>query len=175
MDWLSDLSLLPRVLIGATVTYLYIVGLTRLSGKRTVARMNSFDWIVNVAMGSLAASAILDAEILPAALLGMTAVVGLQWLLTLLTFHSPFISSLIKSEATLIVSNGEMQMRAMRRVRMNEDEVMGEVRIAGLDSIEKVAAMTFEPDGTVTVIPSDGTLAPEQIPAADESNGFGQT
>ncbi|WP_298915418.1 YetF domain-containing protein [uncultured Algimonas sp.] len=172
MDWLTDLPLLPRVLIATTATYLFVIALMRISGKRTVARMNSFDWILNVAMGSLAASAILTPHDLPASLLGMAAMVGLQWILTALTFRFPRFSKWIKEEPVLVISNGVMDKRAMARARINEDEIMGAVRMAGLDDIGDVGAMTFEPNGTITVIESDGHLPREAIPRANENDGF---
>ncbi|MEM7728212.1 MAG: YetF domain-containing protein [Pseudomonadota bacterium] len=172
MEWLTDLPLVPRVLIAASATYFFVIALMRISGKRTVARMNSFDWILNVAMGSLAASAILTPADLPASLLGMTAMVALQWLLTRLTYRYPAFSKWIKEEPALVVSNGKMDKTAMSRARINEDEVMGEVRRAGLSDIRKVGAMTFEPDGSVTVIESDGYLPRSEIPRAEENDGF---
>ncbi|MGB3456213.1 MAG: YetF domain-containing protein [Litorimonas sp.] len=172
MDWLVDLPLVPRILIATSVTYFFVILLMRISGKRTVARMNSFDWILNVAMGSLAASAILTPKDLPASLLGMAAMVGLQWVLTRLTFRYPGFSRWIKEEPALVVSNGIMDKTAMSRSRINEDEIMGEVRVAGLKDICQVGAMTFEPNGHVTVIQSDSYLPREEIPRAEENDGF---
>ena len=39
MDWLTDLPLVPRVLIATSATYFFVIVLMRISGKRTVARM----------------------------------------------------------------------------------------------------------------------------------------
>ncbi|MGB6230288.1 MAG: YetF domain-containing protein [Litorimonas sp.] len=172
LEWLSELPLIARVLIATSLTYFFVILLMRISGKRTVARMNSFDWILNVAMGSLAASAILTPEDLPASLLGMATMVGLQWLLTRLTFRYPAFSKWIKEEPALVVSNGVMDRRAMSRARINEDEIMGEVRKAGLTSIDRVGAMTFEPSGAVSVIESEDGLPRSDIPRADENDGF---
>lgn len=172
MDWLTDMPLVPRVVIAASLTYFFVILLMRISGKRTVAQMNSFDWIVNVAMGSLAASAILTPEDLPVSLVGMASVVALQWILTKLTFLSKMFSQFIKEEPVLVVSNGRMDHRAMGRARINEDEVMGEVRKAGLKSIDEVGAMVFEPSGAVSVIQSDVHYPRNQIPRADENEGF---
>jgi uncharacterized membrane protein YcaP (DUF421 family) len=172
MEWLVDLPMVPRVIVATTATYVFVIALMRISGKRTVARMNSFDWILNVAMGSLAASAILTPKDLPVSLVGMAAMVGLQWTLTRLTFRFPAFSKWIKEEPVLIVSNGVMDKVAMSSARINEDEVMGAVREAGIADLSLVGALTFEPNGHVTVIKSKDDLPREEIPRSKENDGY---
>ncbi len=66
--------------------YVLVVALVRLMGKRTTAQMNNFDWIINVAVGSLVASGILFKNV---PVMGATAAILTiaicQWLLTWLS------------------------------------------------------------------------------------------
>ena len=170
--FLADIPLLPRVAISTALSYIYLVVLIRLTGKRSVAQMNSFDWIVNVAVGSLAASAILDPSKLVEAWLGIAVVIVLQLLLTQAAFYSPLVSRLIKEEPRLLVKDGRMLTRAMNRARVNEDEVMAGVRQAGQPSLKSVGAMIFEADGNLSVIARDDASYAGSTPDALERLGL---
>ena len=155
MDWLADIPLLPRVIATATLTYAYLVALIRVTGKRSVAQMNSFDWVVNVAVGSLSATAILTPEDSIEAWVAIGTIITLQVALTKATYHSDTVSALVKEEPSLIVRDGRMLKTAMADARINEDEVMAGVRSAGLSGLDEVGAMVFEADGKLSVIRAD--------------------
>ena len=75
-----------RVLAVGTVTYLALVLVLRVSGKRTLAKLNAFDLVVTVALGSTLATVLLSADVSFAT--GMTALVVLvaaQFLIAWLT------------------------------------------------------------------------------------------
>ena len=57
--WYSNSDKMINIAIGAIFFYFLIVILVRILGKRTTSQMNNFDWIINIAVGSLAASGIL--------------------------------------------------------------------------------------------------------------------
>lgn len=153
--FLQDMPLLPRVALTTVLTYAYLVGLIRLTGKRTVAQMNSFDWVVNVAVGSLAATAILTPTNTLEVWVAMAVIILLQLVLTQATFRFRTVSRLIKEEPRLLVKDGRMLPRAMADCRVNEDEVLAGLRQSGLASLDGVGAMIFEADGKLSVIPRD--------------------
>ena len=160
MDLLADMPLVPRVLVTTGLSYAYIVGLIRLSGKRTVAHMNSFDWIVSVAVGSLLARAILTPGDTVEAWIAIGALIGLQHALTRATVASPLAARAVKAEPRLIVERGRLLEGAMAEARLNREEVLSALREAGLAELSDVGAMVLETDGRISTIPRSAMDAP---------------
>ena len=81
--------------------------LLRVSGKRTLTKMNAFDLVVTVALGSTLATVLLTKSVALAE--GLTAfmlLIFLQFVLTWLSVRSRAVSRLVKSEPTLLVYQG---------------------------------------------------------------------
>ena len=54
IGWFESWDRLQNVAIAAVFFYAFIVLLVRVLGKRTTSQMNNFDWIITIAVGSLA-------------------------------------------------------------------------------------------------------------------------
>ena len=140
------------VLLASVATYCLVIFLVRVTGKRTVSHMNSFDWVFNFAIGSLAASAILSPDKIVSAFTGMIAIVGLQYILTLVTSHSSTVSDWVKESPRVLMLNGEFYRKNMRKERVNEAEMLAAVRTSGHDTLQEITAIIMESDGELSVI-----------------------
>jgi len=144
---------LARVLIVGPLAYASLVALLRVSGNRTLSKMNAFDLIVTVALGSTLATVLLTEQVaLAEGLLGFAVLIGLQFAMTWLSTRSRTVSRLIKAEPALLVHRGEMLPGAMRQQRVIEAEILQAVRETGLASLEDVEAMVLETDGAFSVV-----------------------
>ena len=61
--WFQSWSDLLRVLLVGTAGYAAVVVLLRVTGKRTLAKLNAFDLVVTVALGSTLATILLSADV----------------------------------------------------------------------------------------------------------------
>lgn len=144
---------LVRVLVVGTAAYLALVLILRISGKRTLTKLNAFDFIVTVALGSTLASVILDNSIaLTEGVLALALLVVLQFVMAWLSVRSPWFEGLIKSEPALLVSKGRYLDTALRRERITREEVLAAIRSQGFADLEQIAAVVLETDGTISVI-----------------------
>ena len=146
------LKTIGPVLLAAASTYVFVILLVRVTGKRTVSHLNSFDWVFNFAIGSLAASAILSPDKIVAAFTGMVAIVALQYFLTQLTTYSQTVCDWVKESPRVLMLNGEFYRKNMRKERINEAEMLAAVRTSGHDSLDEITAVIMESDGELSVI-----------------------
>ena len=147
---------LLRVVLVGTLAYIGCVVLLRLSGNRTLSKMNSFDLVVTVAFGSTLSSILITKDIaLAEGLLAIALLVILQFVITWLSVRSAAVNSLIKTAPTLLLKDGRMLDEAMARVRITKDEIRTAVRQQGLGGLEQIAAVVLETDGSLSVIPRD--------------------
>jgi uncharacterized membrane protein YcaP (DUF421 family) len=156
-----------RVLVVGTLAYVALVLLLRISGKRTLAKFNAFDFVVTVALGSTLATILLNNSIaLAEGILAFALLIGLQYSISWLSVRSEMFQGLIKSEPTLLVHRGKFLEGALRSQRLSREEVLAAVRSDGHARLEEVGAVVLETDGTISIItgadpqPSDAALKP---------------
>ncbi|MEG3759931.1 YetF domain-containing protein [Pseudoalteromonas carrageenovora] len=149
----DDVQGLIRVLIIGVLGYIALVFWLRVSGKRTLSKWNVFDFIVTIALGSILASVIITKSVaLLEGMLAFIVLIGLQYVITWLSVRSSKFASLIKAEPTLLLSNGEYCMAALKSQRVTKSEIRAAIRGAGILAIEDVAAVVLETDGSFSVL-----------------------
>lgn len=148
-DWQGVL----RVLVVGTLAYGTLILMLRVSGKRTLSKMNAFDLIVTVALGSTLATVLLSGDVpLVEGILALALLVGLQFVITWLSVRSPRFQHVIKAEPTLLVRDGQLLPEAMRQQRVTNEEIHAALRKSGRKDLEGVHAVILETDGTLAVI-----------------------
>ncbi|QFU07655.1 hypothetical protein PARPLA_01569 [Rhodobacteraceae bacterium THAF1] len=152
--WFNDWSRIGAIGVGALFFFVFAVLLMRVLGKRTTSQMNNFDWIITVAIGSLASSGILLKDVSIADAAFAMVVLGLcQWATTWSVIQAPWIARAVKPTPQLLVHRGEMLNDALRRERISTDELYGRLREHGYTNVEAVKWVVLETDGRMTVIP----------------------
>jgi uncharacterized membrane protein YcaP (DUF421 family) len=149
----SSWSGLLRVLVVGPLAYTALVLFLRISGKRTLTKLNAFDLVVTVALGSTLGTILLDKSVpLAEGLLALALLVFLQFAIAWLSVRSRRFSELVKSEPTLIAHKGRFLDGALVQQRVNREEVLAVVRANGLDGLEHAEAVVLETDGSISVI-----------------------
>lgn len=145
---------LLRVLVVGTLAYGALVFLLRVSGKRTLSKMNAFDFIVTVALGSTLATVLLSKDVaLAEGVLAFAVLIFLQLAITWLSTRSERFQGFIKAEPRLLLHDGRMLASALQQERVTEEEVRAAVRAEGMAALEEVGAVVLETDGSFTVLP----------------------
>lgn len=149
---LGDIDSVLRVLVVGPLAYVTLIVILRASGKRTLSKMNAFDFVVTVALGSLLASVLLDSQVgLAEGAAAMTVLVIGQLAVSWLSVRSDRFERLVKAEPTLVLRDGEPLPTAMRRMRVTRRDLEAAARQAGTE-LSTVAGMILEPDGTLSVV-----------------------
>jgi uncharacterized membrane protein YcaP (DUF421 family) len=157
-----------RIVVVGTLAYVGLVLLLRVSGKRTLSKLNAFDLVVTVSLGSMLATVILSKDVaLLEGLVGFGLVIGLQLVVTWLSVRSRWVSRVVKSEPVMLCYRGQMLEAAMRRERVTASEVLEAVRRQGMRSVADAEAVVLETGAILTVIgrgPVEGAGAGERAP-----------
>ncbi|MDQ2687374.1 MAG: DUF421 domain-containing protein [Armatimonadota bacterium] len=149
----SSWQSLERVLIVGILAYVGLILLLRLFGKRTLSKMNAFDLIVTIALGSILATVLLSKDVaLAEGLLAFGMLIGLQFIITWLSVRWPAFSKLVKADPALLYHQGQFLAGAMRRERVVEAEIRAAVRAQGIPTMSQVGAVVLETDGSFTVL-----------------------
>lgn len=149
-DWAG----IGRILVVTPLAYAALVLVLRISGKRTLAKMNAFDLVVTVALGSTLATVLLSSSVaLAEGLLAFAVLIFLQFAVTWLSVRSNAVRRLVKNEPRMLFYDGEFLREAMRSERVTEGEIRAAARQQGIKDLDGIGAAVLETDGSVSVVP----------------------
>lgn len=147
-DWES----LYHIAICAAISYLALFLFIRISGKRTLAKLNAFDFVVSVTLGSTLSSMILMKATISEGCVALLIIIFLQYLLAFLAKKSKTMEKAINSTPSLLFYNGEFMNDAMKRELITKEEIYAEIRQYRIERLEDVRAVVMELNGEMTVI-----------------------
>ncbi|MGZ8939199.1 MAG: DUF421 domain-containing protein [Limisphaerales bacterium] len=144
---------LVRSVILLVGSYTGLVLVLRLSGKRTLSKMNAFDLVVTVALGSTLATICLSKD---TALLQGLLVLGLRVVLQdvvawLSVRFEPF-QNLVQARPALLFENGDFLDGSLRRERISREEILAAIGSSRISDCSQVGAVVLETDGTLSVL-----------------------
>jgi uncharacterized membrane protein YcaP (DUF421 family) len=152
--YFSGWNALARTLIVGVLAYVSLIVLLRISGKRTLSKMNAFDLVVTVALGSTLATILISKDVsLAQGVLAFALLIFMQWVVTWSSVRARWVRQLATGEPAMLVHRGALLPTALRRLRVTEDEVRAAVREAGHASLGEIEAVVLETDGTFSVVP----------------------
>ncbi|SCZ52187.1 Uncharacterized membrane protein YcaP, DUF421 family [Thiohalomonas denitrificans] len=152
----SGSALLRTAVIGV-LAYISLVFLLRISGRRTLSKMNAFDFVVTVALGSTLATILLNQNVaLAQGALAFALLIGVQYAVTWSSVRARWFRGLVTGEPALLLYRGSFLQAALVSARVTEDEVRAAVRSAGVATLNEVEAVVLETDGSFSVVPRNG-------------------
>ena len=142
-----------RVVLVGTLAYAALIMLLRASGKRTLSKLNAFDLVVTVALGSTLATILLsDRVALAEGVVALGLLILLQFAVAWLSVRYAWFDSMIKAEPALLFYRGRFLHDALRRERVTEEEVRAAVRENRFASLDEVEAVVLETAATLSVL-----------------------
>ena len=145
---------MESVIRGAAV-YLILLLILRMSGRRTLAEMTPFDFVLLLIIAETTQQALLgnDFSITNAVVLIVTIIVidiGLSYLKR----WSPAVARLLDGLPTVLVRDGKVDARALDRARVEESDILVAARQKqGLENLAEVKHAVLENDSGISVIP----------------------
>lgn len=144
---------LLRTLVVAVLAYAVLILFLRVSGKRTLSKMNAFDLIVTVALGSTLATVLLNKDVaLAEGTLAFALLIGLQFIVTWSSVRVRWVRRWVTGEPRMLYYRDELLSDALRTARVTVDEVEAAVRTAGLSALHEAESVVLETDGSFSVI-----------------------
>ena len=141
-----------NIAIATVCSYIGLLAIIRIMGKRTLAKMNAFDFVVTVTLGSTLSSMLLNKVPVLNGLVALAIIMGLQYFIAYLAQRSEKIERAINSSPTMLFYNGVFLEAAMRKERITKEEVLSEIRSYRLEHLSQVRAVVMEINGSFSVI-----------------------
>ena len=151
--WLDSWVGLIRVLLVGSGVYILLVAVLRMSGKRTLTKLNAFDLVVMVALGSTLATILLSSDVSWAeGAVALVLLVALQYVAAKVSSRFTRAKAVLTAGPTLLVDGGTVLEHALTPWRVSLGEVRQAIRAYGVGDVRLAAAVVLETDGSISVI-----------------------
>jgi uncharacterized membrane protein YcaP (DUF421 family) len=139
----------------AAAMYVALMLLFKIAGRRSLAELTTFDFILLMMIGEATQQALLGDDFsVTNAILVIVTLIAIDVGLSLLKQRSGWVSRLIDGEPTIIVENGKLLRQRLRHVRLVEADIMEAARSSqGIEKLEEIKFAIIERNGKISVIP----------------------
>jgi uncharacterized membrane protein YcaP (DUF421 family) len=133
------------------LVYLLLVFALRKAGKRLLAQLNPFDFVVLLTLSNTVQNAIIgnDTSLL-GGVIGAAALLGVNAVLVRFFYRGPEMTQIARGDRDIcLIAGGRLQEDAMRRLHINAGELIAKAHERGFDSLDEVESAVLYPNGTI--------------------------
>ena len=139
----------------AVAVYAVMLAVIRLSGKRTIGSFSAFDFLVALMLGEVVDEIVYGSVSMTQGFVGIGVIALLHYGNSWLTYWDHGFGHLLEGSPTVVLEKGQLHYPGMRAERMNEKDVMSELRLHGVDDLREVKVAVIEYNGQLSVIRQD--------------------
>jgi uncharacterized membrane protein YcaP (DUF421 family) len=141
------------LVLRAVVVFAFVLVLTRVIGKRELGSLQPFDLILLIVLGdALQQGLTQDDYSLTGAILVVGTIAVLQVAVSWVTYRFPFTRPIIEGEPVIVVQDGEVIERNLKRERLTLEEIAEAARVEQIAHLSEVRWAILETSGTISFI-----------------------
>lgn len=142
-----------ELILRALITYVFLLGLLRLTGKRQIGQLSPFDLVLLLVLSNAVQNAMNGGDnsvtagvVLAGSLVAFNSLVG--WL----TYRSKTVERLIEGRPELLIHDGKICPGALEQAKLTHHELNAALRTAGCACVEEVQFAVLETNGQISVV-----------------------
>src|SRR5919201_4224410 len=141
----SGVPLLEKA-VRSVAVYLFLLAVLRLAGKREIAQLNNFDFVVLLLLSNTVQNAIIGNDnSLWGGLFGAGVLLVANRLVVEASYRSPRLTRLVQGRQTVLVRKGRTLHRNLRMELITNEELMAAIRRQGVSKLSEVQLAVLEP------------------------------
>jgi uncharacterized membrane protein YcaP (DUF421 family) len=141
------------VVLRAVIIYVLVFGFTRALGRRELSTLQPFDLILLIVIGDLIQSGVTQNDLSVTGVIMVLCTIGtLEVLTSYLGFRYRRIRPILQGEPIVLVENGRLIERNMRRERLTLDDLAEKARLSEIAAIEDIRWAVLETNGDISFI-----------------------
>jgi len=146
-----------EAVIRSIAIYVVLLIVFRISGKRSLAQITTFDFVLLLVVGEAVQQALLGDDFsLTNAFLIVITLVGMDVGLSLLKQRYKPVEKWLDSAPVIIVENGRLLNERMAGARVDVSDILSKAReLQGIERLEQIKYAVLEPSGGITIIPKE--------------------
>lgn len=147
-----------EIILRGTIVFWFLFLIFRSILRRSMGDVSIGDFLFVAIMADASQNAMSgDAKSVADGLALVSVLVSWNVLIDWLSYRSPWVRRIMEAPPIVLVRNGSLQTRAMRREFITREDILAKLRESGIDKLADVKQMQLETDGQISVIPVDKT------------------
>lgn len=147
---------LLQVALTALVSVLVLFLLTKLMGKRQIAEMSFFDYVIGISIGSIAAEMATELETPLHSLIAMVVYAVIAILISVITEHSLFWRGIFTGRSLVLMENGKLYRANMASAHIDLHDLLSAARVQGYFDLRQIDTVLLEHNGKLSFLPKEG-------------------
>ena len=148
-----------KLILTTLLSAISLFAIAKFMGHKQMAQLDFFDYINGITIGSIAAELATELEQPLKPLIAMVVYGFVSVLLTLIARKFPKTRKFINGTPTIIMDNGKIYRKNMKKAKLELSEFMVMCRQEGYFNINDIQTAIFEYNGHLTILPSSAKRA----------------
>ena len=160
------------ILIRGIIIYVIVIVSVRLMGKRQIGELQPAELVITILLSDIASMPLQNGNTpLLQSVCAIFLLIALEIITSCLALKFRPFRTLLQGHSVLIVNNGEIDQREMRKIRYSVDDVVEALRLKDVFDIESVSFAYVETNGSLSVLLKDEEDEPQHLPCLVVSDG----
>jgi uncharacterized membrane protein YcaP (DUF421 family) len=143
-----------ELVLRAVAVYGFLLLMLRLTGKRQVGQLAPFDFVLLLILSNAVQNSMNAGDnSLTGGLISAATLIALNYGTGLATFRSRKLEQIVDGEPEVLIRNGRLNPKALRRAQISEHELYAALRQNGCTAPELVELAVLETNGVISVVP----------------------
>jgi uncharacterized membrane protein YcaP (DUF421 family) len=145
------------IVLRAVVLYCFVVGVMRVIGRRELSSLSPIDLILLIVVGDAIQQGLTQSDYsVTGAVVAVSTIAGMQVLFSYASFRWRPARTLLEGDPIVVVQDGKIVNRNLRRERMTQSDLAAEMRMQQIASFDEVEWAILEPSGSISFVKKSG-------------------
>ena len=144
--------MLIKILFKIIIVYILVMILLKLMGKREIGQVSLFDFAIILIISDILVIGVeQDFKLFSFYIIGVIFLALLQLLISFIILKNRNIRSLFDGKESVIIYDGNINIKEMKKQRYNMDDLITQIRLNGISSISEIKYLIIENNGKVSI------------------------
>lgn len=150
-----DFNQYLNIVIRSVTALVALFFLTKLLGKKQISQLSVFEYVIGISMGSIAAEISVN-EDTPTinGVIAMVMYTSIVYIMSFFTLKSLMIRRLFTGTPTILVQNGQILEKGLKKSMLDVNDLLEECRCNGYFDLSKIEYAIMETNGQVSFLPN---------------------
>lgn len=142
------------LIIKSAISIIILFLLTKILGKKTINQLNIFDYVIGISIGNIVAEISINPDLnFINGIIAMIVYTIISILATYSTTKSIVLRRLISGIPTVIIENGKIIEKGLKKSKLDINDFLEEARLNGYFDISEIEYAIMEANGRVSFLP----------------------
>ena len=150
--WIPTLSIIEKI-IRPLIVYFFLIFILRITGKRELSQINTFDFIVLLMLSNVVQNSIIGNDnSVTGGIIGAISLLGTNYLVEKILYKSRKLDDMVEGESEYLIRNGKLNKKNLDKELISRKDLLMAAHKQGISSFDEVEKAEIDPNGGIIFI-----------------------